>query len=151
MTVTVSRQVGYTTGVLLDSLMRDLGGGRGQVSLGGSLQVSCGDIVLCTAVTVARTIQTTIILYNQDATRQYQNEKMMVCVQVGVYCLSGPIVGKLVTTHGPRRVCVAGALTAALGLMTGSYAPSLSVLVWCYSVVTGLGFGLMYIPRWRAL
>ena len=67
---------------------------------------------------------------------------------MGVYCLSGPIVGKLVTTHGPRRVCVAGALTAALGLMAGSYAPSLSVLVWCYSVVTGLGFGLMYIPRW---
>ena len=76
---------------------------------------------------------------------------MMVCVQVGVYCLSGPIVGKLVTTHGPRRVCVAGALTAALGLMAGSYAPSLSVLVWCYSVVTGLGFGLMYIPRWIIL
>ena len=60
MTVTVSRQVGYTTGVLLDSLMRDLGGGRGQVSLVGSLQVSCGDIVLlCTAVTVSWTIQYT--------------------------------------------------------------------------------------------
>ena len=59
MTVTVvSRQVGYTTGVLLDSLMRDLGGGRGQVSLVGSLQVSCGDIVLCTEV--SRTIQTTL-------------------------------------------------------------------------------------------
>ena len=57
MTVTVvSRQVGYTTGVLLDSLMRDLGGGRGQVSLVGSLQVSCGDI--CTEV--SRTIQTTL-------------------------------------------------------------------------------------------
>ena len=59
MTVRVSRQVGYTTGVLLDSLMRDLGGGRGQVSLVGSLQVSCGDIVMCTAVTVSRTIQYT--------------------------------------------------------------------------------------------
>ena len=56
MTVTVSRQVGYTTGVLLDSLMRDLGGGRGQVSLVGSLQVSR---VLCTAVTVSRTIHYT--------------------------------------------------------------------------------------------
>ena len=59
MTVTVvSRQVGYTTGVLLDSLMRDLGGGRGQVSLVGSLQVSCCDIALCTEV--PRTIQTTL-------------------------------------------------------------------------------------------
>ena len=71
MTVTVSRQVGYTTGVLLDSLMRDLGGGRGQVSLVGSLQVSCGDIVMCTAVTVSRTIYRRL-LYNQDATRKYQ-------------------------------------------------------------------------------
>ena len=32
--------VGYTTGVMLDSLLRDLGGGRGEVSLVGSMQVS---------------------------------------------------------------------------------------------------------------
>ena len=32
--------VGYTTGVMLDSLLRDLGGGRGEVSLVGSIQVS---------------------------------------------------------------------------------------------------------------
>ena len=41
--------VGYTTGILLDALLQDLGGGRAEVSLAGSLQV-------------------------------------------GVYCLSGPIV-----------------------------------------------------------
>ena len=49
--------VGYTTGILLDSLLQDLGGGRALMSLAGSLQV-------------------------------------------GVYCLSGPLVGKLVSTHG---------------------------------------------------
>ena len=34
--------VGYTTGVMLDSLLRDLGGGRGEVSLVGSIQVTAG-------------------------------------------------------------------------------------------------------------
>ena len=39
-----------------------------------------------------------------------------------------------------------GALLASLGLLTASFAPSVSLLLWCYSVLTGLGFGLMYIP-----
>ena len=95
--------VGYTTGILLDSLLKDLGGGRAELSLAASLQV-------------------------------------------GVYCLSGPVVGRLVTSHGCRSVCVAGAILASLGLLTASFAPSLSIFLWCYSVVTGLGFGLMYIP-----
>ena len=63
-----------------------------------------------------------------------------------MYCLSGPLVGALVTTHGCRPVCVTGAVLAALGLLAGSFAPSLSILIWCYSVVTGLGFGLTYLP-----
>ena len=41
---------------------------------------------------------------------------------------------------------MAGALLASLGLLTASFAPSVSLLLWCYSVLTGLGFGLMYIP-----
>ena len=41
---------------------------------------------------------------------------------------------------------MAGALMASLGLLTASFAPSISLLLWCYSVLTGLGFGLMYIP-----
>ena len=95
--------VGYTTGILLDSLLQDLGGGRASLSLAASLQV-------------------------------------------GVYCLSGPVVGRLVTSHGCRPVCIAGAVLASLGLLTASFAPSLSMFLWCYSAVTGLGFGLMYIP-----
>ena len=41
---------------------------------------------------------------------------------------------------------MAGSLLASLGLLTASFAPSTSLLLWCYSVITGLGFGLMYIP-----
>ena len=95
--------VGYTTGIMLDTLLHDLGGTTAQISLVGS-------------------------------------------VQVGVYCLSGPLVGKLVTTHGCRPVAMSGAVLASLGLLAASFAPSLSILMWSYSVVTGLGFGLMYIP-----
>eukprot|EP00092_Neocalanus_flemingeri_P022081 GFUD01023950.1.p1 GENE.GFUD01023950.1~~GFUD01023950.1.p1 ORF type:complete len:442 (-),score=61.43 GFUD01023950.1:20-1345(-) len=95
--------VGYTTGILLDSFLQELGGGRAEVSLAGSLQV-------------------------------------------GVYCLSGPLVGKLVMRFGARPVCIAGALLSSLGLFGASYAPSLGLLVLGYSIVTGFGFGLMYIP-----
>ena len=95
--------VGYTTGILLDSLLQDLGGGRAKISLAGSLQV-------------------------------------------GVYCLSGPLVGKLVMRFGARPVCISGALLASIGLFGASFAPSLGLLIFGYSVVTGFGFGLMYIP-----
>jgi len=95
--------VGYTTGILLDSFLQDLGGGRAEVSLAGSLQI-------------------------------------------GVYCLSGPLVGKLVTAFGARPVCIAGALLASIGLLSASFATSLGLLILGYSVVTGCGFGLMYIP-----
>merc|ERR1719376_890257 len=67
-------------------------------------------------------------------------------LQIGVYCLSGPLVGKLVTAFGARPVCIAGALLASVGLLSASFATSLGLLILGYSVITGCGFGLMYIP-----
>ena len=95
--------VGYTAGILLDSLLAELGGGRGGVAVAGSLQV-------------------------------------------GVYSLSGPIVGRLITSFGARPVCIAGALISCLGLLGASYSSSLGSVLIGYSVVTGFGFGMMYIP-----
>jgi len=95
--------VGYTAGILLDSLLAELGGGRGGVAVAGSLQV-------------------------------------------GVYSLSGPIVGRLITSFGSRPVCVTGAFVSCLGLLGASYASSLGSVLIGYSVVTGFGFGMMYIP-----
>ena len=95
--------IGYTTGILLDAFLKDLGGGRAEMSLAGSLQV-------------------------------------------GVYCLSGPIVGKLVAAFGTRPVCITGTLLSSIGLFAASFAPSLGALILGYSVITGFGFGLMYIP-----
>ena len=64
--------------------------------------------------------------------------------QVGVYCLSGPLVGALVSTHGCRPVCVAGAVLASLGLLAGSFAPSLSVLIWCYRYMKDFKWSVQY-------
>ncbi|XP_023341260.1 monocarboxylate transporter 13 [Eurytemora carolleeae] len=95
--------VGYTTGLLLNSLLTDLGGSRAEVSITGSLQV-------------------------------------------GIYCLSGPLVGRLVTEFGTRYVCMAGALVACLGMILASFGQSLGAVLVGYSGFAGVGFGLMYIP-----
>ena len=63
-----------------------------------------------------------------------------------MYLASGPVVASLVTRHGARLVCVTGSLVSALGLLTASYTRSVTQLLVTYSLVTGLGFGLMYIP-----
>lgn len=95
--------VGYTTGILLDSLLVDLGGGRGGVAVVGGLQV-------------------------------------------GVYSLSGPLVGKLITRFGNRPVCIAGAMISCFGFLGASFATNLGLVLLGYSVIAGLGFGMMYIP-----
>jgi len=95
--------VGYTTGILLNSLMADLGSGRAEVSFSGSLQV-------------------------------------------GVYSISGPIVGRLVTEWGTRPVCILGACVASLGMLIASFGHSLGAVLVGYSVISGVGFGLMYLP-----
>ena len=66
---------------------------------------------------------------------------------VAVWALLGvPLARKLISLHGGRRVCMAGATVATLGLLAASFVPSLPLLILCYSVVTGLGFGLIYLP-----
>ena len=42
------------------------------------------------------------------------------------------------------RVCMAGAGLATVGLVSASLVTTIPQLLLCYSVITGLGFGLMY-------
>ena len=95
--------VGYTTGILLDSLLEELGGGRGAIAVIGSLQV-------------------------------------------GIYSLSGPLVGRMILHFGPRSICMTGALIACLGMFAASFASNLCLVLICYSILSGFGFGMMYIP-----
>ena len=153
--------VGYTTGLMLErfsflthaskvvfvlqkdlnshlaplfSLKSELGGSRGAVAVVGSLQVL-----------------------------SHHSIYILIFTQVGVYSLSGPIVGKLVSRFGPRAVCISGAIVArsdqkenflnfptrifffqpSCGLLASSFAPSLTMVYSSYGLVTGFGFGAM--------
>ena len=52
----------------------------------------------------------------------------------------------LITRFGTRLVCVAGNLMAAIGLVAASFSWNLVTFLLTYSLITGVGFGLMYIP-----
>ena len=67
-------------------------------------------------------------------------------LQVGVYGLSSPLVSRLVSRWGERCCCVLGSLLSCTGLLLASMATGMLTLVLSYSLLTGLGFGLMYLP-----
>jgi len=67
-------------------------------------------------------------------------------LQVGVYSLSGPLVAVVLRKWGERKACMVGAILSAVGVLGASYSVGIKTLILCYSVVTGLGFGLMYLP-----
>jgi len=67
-------------------------------------------------------------------------------IQIAVYLSSGPVVAMLVTKYGARPVCITGSALACVGLLGASFAQSVFALLVCYSCVTGVGFGCMYIP-----
>ena len=68
-------------------------------------------------------------------------------VQVAVYALFGcPLARALVSKYDGQKVCMGGCLLAALGLLSASFAATIPLLILTYSVLTGLGFGLMYLP-----
>ena len=56
------------------------------------------------------------------------------------------MAGKLTSQYGGHYVCCGGAVIACLGLLLSSFINSILLFILFYSVVTGLGFGLMYIP-----
>ena len=67
-------------------------------------------------------------------------------LQVGIYSLSGPLVGKLIAKFGARPICIVGALISSFGLFAASFATDLGFVLVGYSVTAGFGFGMMYIP-----
>jgi len=65
---------------------------------------------------------------------------------------SGPLVAALLTSNGHRKVTLAGVLLATGGLLLSalyiqlSISPSIIVLYLTIGLLTGFGFGLMYLP-----
>ena len=67
-------------------------------------------------------------------------------LQVGVYGFSSPVVAKIIRKYGERIPCIIGAIIAAGGLLLASFSSDMWILLLSYSIITGIGFGLMYIP-----
>jgi len=67
-------------------------------------------------------------------------------LEVAVSSVVAPLAAYLTDRFGPRSVALAGAVTAACGWFVASWANGLLGLIGGQSVLTGIGFGLMYIP-----
>jgi len=67
-------------------------------------------------------------------------------ILVGVTLGSGPIASYFTNRYGCRAVTIAGAILAAAGLALSCAAKSIVVLYFTVGILTGLGFGLIYLP-----
>lgn len=64
----------------------------------------------------------------------------------GVCLLVGPVASALTNRYGCRKVTVVGALVASLGFILSLFAPNIYYLYVTFGILSGLGFGLMYLP-----
>ncbi|XP_062588832.1 monocarboxylate transporter 12-like [Saccostrea cucullata] len=64
----------------------------------------------------------------------------------GVTLLVGPIASALTNRYGCRAVTIVGAIVAATGFILSLFAPNIYYLFFSFGVLSGLGFGLMYLP-----
>ena len=67
-------------------------------------------------------------------------------LQVALSAFIAPVAGHFVRKKGAKTVCLAGAVTASFGLLLASFASNLVAIFGGLSLLTGIGFGLMYIP-----
>jgi len=67
-------------------------------------------------------------------------------LQVALSAFVAPVAAWFVERKGTRLVCLAGAVTASFGLLLASFGSSLVGIFGGLSLLTGTGFGLMYIP-----
>jgi len=67
-------------------------------------------------------------------------------ILVAVTLGSGPIVSWLVNKYGCRTITIAGALISSVGLGISIFATNVYLLYITIGLVTGFGFGLMYLP-----
>jgi len=67
-------------------------------------------------------------------------------ILVGVTLGSGPIASYFTNRYGCRLVTIGGAILAATGMALSAAANSIIILYFTVGVLTGLGFGLIYLP-----
>jgi len=67
-------------------------------------------------------------------------------LQVACSAFIGPVAASLVNKLGARKVLMAGSVMATFGLVIASFSSNLVGIIIGQSLLTGIGFGLMYIP-----
>lgn len=67
-------------------------------------------------------------------------------ILVGVTLGTGPIASALTNKFGCRIVTIIGGVIAAAGCVLSAFATSIAFLCFSFGFVTGLGFGLIYLP-----
>jgi len=67
-------------------------------------------------------------------------------VLTGTYSMVGPLVSAMVQCYGCRRVCFSGTIVAAAALATSTMSPDIVSFIFIYGLLTGIGFGMMYLP-----
>ncbi|XP_033099817.1 monocarboxylate transporter 4-like [Anneissia japonica] len=67
-------------------------------------------------------------------------------ILLGTMLCSGPISSVMVSRWGPRIVTLIGASFATMGMVLSAFANGLPYLYITYGGLTGLGFGLSYLP-----
>ncbi|GAU92885.1 hypothetical protein RvY_04907-3 [Ramazzottius varieornatus] len=65
----------------------------------------------------------------------------------GLLLATGPLSSYLVERYSCRFVTMIGALVATCGCFISYFAKSVTQLILTYGIITGFGFGLMYLPQ----
>jgi hypothetical protein len=65
---------------------------------------------------------------------------------LGTMSMCGPIVGGLVNEFGLRPICITGSIVISLGLCLSVLSPNVPILVLTFSVISGFGAGLIFLP-----
>ncbi|XP_060077608.1 monocarboxylate transporter 9-like [Ylistrum balloti] len=72
--------------------------------------------------------------------------QMLHSLMFGNFFILGPFASALVNKYGCRIVSGSGAFIVSVGLFLSSFSPNLDVMIFFYSIVGGIGFGLFYLP-----
>ena len=133
LTLSVLDGVSYSFGVLLDPLVSELGVGRGGISMVGSLQTG---------------VYSVSGLIASKLTTRYISKILRSQFYFQIISFNLKKIGHklFLLRYGTRKICGIGNITAALGLILSSFSWDLPTLLLTYSVITGVGFGFMYIP-----
>ncbi|XP_052061338.1 monocarboxylate transporter 12-like isoform X1 [Mytilus californianus] len=65
--------------------------------------------------------------------------------QLGLSMMMGPVVSFLIVKYSVRTVAIAGGVIAFLGTVAGAFSPNLTILIFTYGVICGIGICFFFL------